>query len=181
MHTEEVWRRYGRHLHTYFKHKGLSAADSDDLVQNVFESVHQALPKLRNPEKIDHWLLAIARREWLKWLKPKPDFKLEMEDEPADDGLQQMASGCVRAMTEALPATYREAVLLSELENVPQHEVAKRLGLGLSAAKSRIQRGRSVLRKNIAECCRVVTNARGEIVDAECANTSCAAVLSPPQ
>ena len=53
---------------------------------------------------------------------------------------------CVRPMMNALPEKYRLPLLLSELDGLPQKEVAKRLGLSLSAAKSRVQRGREQLK-----------------------------------
>jgi RNA polymerase sigma-70 factor (ECF subfamily) len=66
-------------------------------------------------------------------------------------------------MVNALPETYRLPLLLSELEGLPQKEVARRLGLSLSAAKSRVQRGRERLKGVFAECCHVETDHRGSL------------------
>jgi RNA polymerase sigma-70 factor (ECF subfamily) len=44
---------------------------------------------------------------------------------------------------------------------LPQKEVADRLGLSLSGAKSRVQRGREKLRQNLSECCDIETGKNG--------------------
>jgi RNA polymerase sigma-70 factor (ECF subfamily) len=55
-------------------------------------------------------------------------------------------------------------VRLSELEGVSQAEVAARLGLSASGARSRVQRGRRMVREALDDCCRVVIDG-GEVVD----------------
>jgi RNA polymerase sigma-70 factor (ECF subfamily) len=69
------------------------------------------------------------------------------------------------AAIESLPETYREPVRLYELEGVSQREIASRLGLSLSAAKSRIQRGRTKLIDLIHDCCTFELDARGNVLD----------------
>ncbi|MEE8378643.1 MAG: sigma factor-like helix-turn-helix DNA-binding protein [Candidatus Aminicenantaceae bacterium] len=49
---------------------------------------------------------------------------------------------------DTLPKNYQQALLLSEIESLPQKEVARKLGLSLPGAKARIQRGRKLL-KNV--------------------------------
>lgn len=63
-----------------------------------------------------------------------------------------------------LPTTYRQAVELSELEGVPQAEVAHRLGLSLSGAKSRVQGGRDKLKDLLLECCHFQRDPRGNAI-----------------
>jgi RNA polymerase sigma-70 factor (ECF subfamily) len=62
---------------------------------------------------------------------------------------------------------YRQAVQLSEIEGLPQQEVADRLGLSLSGAKSRIQRGRLMLKDELERCCRFEFDRRGNVMDYE--------------
>jgi RNA polymerase sigma-70 factor, ECF subfamily len=49
-------------------------------------------------------------------------------------------------MIRSLPEGYRQAVQMAEIEEQSQQHVADRLGLSLSGAKSRIQRGRAMLK-----------------------------------
>jgi RNA polymerase sigma-70 factor, ECF subfamily len=67
-------------------------------------------------------------------------------------------------MLDALPENYRLPLLWSELEGLPQKEVAERLGLSLSAAKSRVQRGRDRLKDLFTQCCHSKLDHRGSVM-----------------
>jgi hypothetical protein len=51
--------------------------------------------------------------------------------------------------------------MLAEIEGVPQVAMAGRLGISVSGAKSRVQRGRAMLRKLLLECCQFPFDRRG--------------------
>ncbi|MFT4626486.1 MAG: catechol 2,3-dioxygenase-like lactoylglutathione lyase family enzyme [Myxococcota bacterium] len=90
-------------------------------------------------------------------------------DKPAD-GTAEVASW-MPLMVAALPERYREAVRLSELEGLSQAEVATRLGLSPSGARTRVQRGRKRLLADLLACCPVRFE-EGVVVDTginECA------------
>jgi RNA polymerase sigma-70 factor (ECF subfamily) len=72
---------------------------------------------------------------------------------------------CLRPMIEALPADYRDAVLLTDIQGMPQAEAAARAGLSVSGMKSRVQRGREKLKEALRRCCEIELNRRGQIVD----------------
>jgi RNA polymerase sigma-70 factor (ECF subfamily) len=74
----------------------------------------------------------------------------------------------MRQMVENLPDTYREALILSDLEGISQKQVAERLGVGLSGAKSRIQRGREKLRGLVQSCCHLELDAYGNALEHVC-------------
>jgi RNA polymerase sigma-70 factor (ECF subfamily) len=90
--------------------------------------------------------------------------------------LRELA-GCVRPLLQQLPPTYREALTLVEFDGMPQVEVASRLGISVSGMKSRVQRGRSMLRDGLLACCDISRSATGGVLDfAPRAGTSCGAV-----
>jgi RNA polymerase sigma-70 factor (ECF subfamily) len=64
-----------------------------------------------------------------------------------------------------LPEKYREALRFAEVDGLTQQKVADRLGLSLSAAKSRIQRGRVMLKDVLEQCCRFEFDRRGNLMD----------------
>jgi RNA polymerase sigma-70 factor (ECF subfamily) len=53
----------------------------------------------------------------------------------------------------SLPKPYRDALVLTEFEGLTQPELAKRLGISLSGAKSRVQRGREQLKELLLVYC----------------------------
>lgn len=93
--------------------------------------------------------------------KPTPDWNFEDENMI----LNQKMEDCLLTYMQQLPASYKEALLLADLQNIPQQEIAKRLGIGISAVKSRIQRGREKLRLLIHTVCCVETDKYGNILN----------------
>ena len=91
------------------------------------------------------------------------DNQVEEEMPIELENLQTMGH-CLRPMFECLPEKYRQAMILSELDGLPQQTVADPLGLSLSATKSQIQRGRVKLKALLVEYCNVEAG-RGGIVD----------------
>ncbi|MDF2776061.1 MAG: sigZ, partial [Geminicoccaceae bacterium] len=67
------------------------------------------------------------------------------EDQPA---VRELA-GCVRPLLQLLAPSYREALTLVEFDGMPQVEAASRLGISVSGMKSRVQRGRAMLRDGL--------------------------------
>lgn len=63
-----------------------------------------------------------------------------------------------------LPAPYREAIDAVELRGLSQRAYAERAGLPYSTAKSRVQRGRQLLREAVTNCCDVEHDAYGTIL-----------------
>jgi RNA polymerase sigma-70 factor (ECF subfamily) len=66
---------------------------------------------------------------------------------------------------DELEPPYREALLLTEWQGVSQHEMAARLGLSPSGAKSRVQRARRRLKALLLDCCALELDRRGTVLD----------------
>ena len=72
---------------------------------------------------------------------------------------------CIHAFAESLPDHYRTALELVDFEGISQVELAKRFGLTISAAKSRVQRARTRLRVLIDACCESTRTLYGNFID----------------
>ena len=72
---------------------------------------------------------------------------------------------CLVPMIRTLPARYAEALLLTDIDGLTQAAAAERLGLSLSGMKSRVQRGRRLLKQTLLRCCAVELDRRGGVVD----------------
>lgn len=72
---------------------------------------------------------------------------------------------CVRPIVDQLPPTYRDALTFVEFEGISQTAVAARLGISVSGMKSRVQRGRAMLRDMLLACCDVSRSATGGVLD----------------
>ena len=141
---------------------------TDDLLQEVFVKVQSRISTLRDESRLQSWLYHITRNTIIDhYRKQKPEVELpETVDLPEKEQfrvLEELAE-CVKPMMDILPEKYRLPLLLSELEGLPQKEVAERLGLSLSAAKSRVQRGRERLKDVFTECCHFEVDQRGSVM-----------------
>jgi RNA polymerase sigma-70 factor (ECF subfamily) len=77
------------------------------------------------------------------------ELLFQMEDESYNP------SNYLIPMIKLLPQKYSKPLLLSDIENLPQKEIAKQMGLSLSATKMRIQRARKMLYNLFIECCNI--------------------------
>ena len=93
------------------------------------------------------------------------DFDIQTPED-SDSAEQSLAAGLARRIDE-LPERYREAVRLTEIEGLTQAEMAGRLKLSLSAAKSRVQRGRQMIKQQLLECCHVEFDRCGRVLSYE--------------
>ncbi len=64
------------------------------------------------------------------------------------------ASPFVEPFVELIPEPYREAVRCVDLEQRRQSDVARALGIPVATLKSRVQRGRRLVRAELERCCR---------------------------
>jgi len=93
---------------------------------------------------------------------------LEGIAEPQSDAPDhQPLLDCVSPFVARLPSRYREAITLTELQGLTQQEAADIAGVTLSGMKSRVQRGRRMLRELFEECCHLTIDARGRVIDAD--------------
>ena len=100
---------------------------------------------LRDVKKLESWIYQITRnaivdsyREpWPAATLESPEV-LELPSELPDDDVVSELLPCVRAIVRNLPELDRQALVLTEYQGLTQKELAERLGLSFSGAKSRV-------------------------------------------
>ena len=68
-------------------------------------------------------------------------------------------------MIDTLPKIYRDSIVFSELDGMPLKQIAERERISVSAVKSRVQRGRRMLKIMLRECCAIEFSRDGAIMD----------------
>jgi RNA polymerase sigma-70 factor, ECF subfamily len=145
---------------------------AEDLVHDVFLQVHDRIGSLRNSEKLDAWIYQITRnriadhyrRQSRKADPEMPDYLARPEKR---DELMKQLEPDLRDMIQQLPARYRDVLLLTELEDLPHRVVAGRLQISVSAVKSRVLRGRAMLKEQLMKCCHFEFDREGRVMDYE--------------
>lgn len=160
----DLWAEHKAKLRGYIAKHVRDSAAVDDILQDVFLKLHTSLHTVRSHGSLAPWLYRIAANaiaDHYRMQKPSEEISDELAaPEPEPDYIGDLAA-CLQPLIDELPETYRAALVLSEIEGLPQKEVADRLGLSLSGAKSRVQRGREKLRQRLSECCNIETGKNG--------------------
>ena len=128
-------------------------AVSDDIVQDVFLKVHMRLGQLNSPEKITGWMYQITRNAITDHFRSKSKLinSHDLDWESDNQALTDCVSTCLGEMLDTLPKKYQEAIQLTEIQNLSQTDLAKKLNISYSGAKSRVQRARQMLKKKMDE------------------------------
>ncbi|MBE7494734.1 MAG: RNA polymerase sigma factor SigZ [Verrucomicrobiaceae bacterium] len=170
---EAIWAQFATRLRHFIRARVANDASAEDILQNVFVKIQQRLGTLRGAEKIEAWVHQIARHAIVDHFRAQRPAEELSEDLPqpgentADEAEKAGLLAAFRRMITELPEPYRQAIQLTELEGLTQQELATRLGISLSGAKSRVQRGRAMLKAMLLECCRFEFDRRGGIMDCE--------------
>jgi RNA polymerase sigma-70 factor (ECF subfamily) len=140
---------------------GLSAAEADEVAQEVFLRAWRGLPRFEERARFSTWLYRIAFNEAQRHLsrrRPTPAaVDHEGEDEvaavpespdlaPEAQTLEREFERTVEQALDQLPSEWRAAVVLRDLEGLSTEEAAEIAGVGQAAFKSRLHRGRMALR-----------------------------------
>jgi RNA polymerase sigma-70 factor (ECF subfamily) len=171
--TDAIWTRLSADLRRFIRRRVPDDHVADDLLQETFVRVHRNLPALQEVDRLAAWVYRIARNVIHDHHRQAARTTLPLADDPVEEAderwscLSGRAGEWLEEMVRLLPDGYREAVQLSEIEGLPQQKVAERLGLSLSGAKSRIQRGRAMLKGVLEQCCHFEFDRRGNVMDVD--------------
>ena len=100
------------------------------------------------------------------------DESLTNGDEPDEHPL----SCCLPAFLNHLPAEERELLHAVDIEGIAQRDLAAARKLSYSTLKSRVQKARMSLKRQIIACCDVSFDARHQVVDADPRGVGCGVV-----
>lgn len=142
---------------------------AEDIVQEVMLKVVSSHQKNIQVKNIKAWVYQIARNTLIDYYRKNKD-KMEEYNEYIDQIIVSMRDDTFKPneylipMIKLLPEKYSIPLLLSEIENKPQAEIAKIMGISLSATKMRIQRARRMLYHLFVECCDIRYSKNGKFL-----------------
>lgn len=168
-----AWREVEARLRPYVARRVASPADVEDVLQETFARMHRGLVTLTDGERFGAWVYRIAANAIADHLRARARHPLVtgeadsdlVEAAPADpdENVEAELGECVALFVARLPSPYREAITLTELEELTQKAAADMLGISLSGMKSRVQRGRERIRRMFEECCELTVDCRGHV------------------
>lgn len=135
--------------------------DAEDLTQEVFVRVFRSLANFK-PGTLDGWLHRITTNLFLDQARRKNRIRFDGFTDDAESRLPGRDPGPERsfefnnldldiaAALEEMPPDFRAAVVLCDIEGLSYDEVASALNIKLGTVRSRIHRGRTMLREKLA-------------------------------
>jgi RNA polymerase sigma-70 factor (ECF subfamily) len=168
---EHIWYEFAEKLGQFIRSRVADPASAEDILQDVFVRIQKQLGRLRDPAKLQGWLYLIARNAIIDHYRTRKETVEVPESLPAesngDEHELEELKAAFRRMIYTLPEPYREALLLTEFDGQTQQQLADRVGISLSGAKSRVQRGREQLKEMLQECCSFEFDRRGKVIGCE--------------
>ena len=143
--------------------------EAEDLTQETFVKVHQALGSFRGEAQLSTWIYRIATNTALDKIRQPSFQRVEQvtvsdetdEAEVADrqkppiekELIRDEMNDCIRGYIEKLPDDYRAVLVLSEYEGVKNSEIAEILGVTLDTVKIRLHRAKVKLKEELEANC----------------------------
>jgi len=146
-------------------------ADAEDLTQEAFVRAFRFFGNYRRDWPFDNWLYKIMSNLFVDDLRRKPKAKMQSLDQPIDGGrnedvyleISDVSTNPERiVMTDELdehiqralnllPPDFRMTVVLADIEGMSYEEISVVMRCSLGTVRSRLHRGRKLLRSKIAQ------------------------------
>ena len=170
---QKIHEAFRPKIHRYLTHL-VGEHEAEDLTQEVFVKVSRALKTFRGESQLSTWLYRIATNaaiDKMRSLSFRQDAQKSSLDDSDEDEDRDVWTGekpplleqqfmrkeryqCFGNFVENLPPHYRTVVVLSELGELTNNEIAQILGLSLDTVKIRLHRGRARLFQELKTHCK---------------------------
>jgi RNA polymerase sigma-70 factor, ECF subfamily len=146
-------------------------ADAEDLTQESFLRAYRFFDRYNRTMPFENWLYRIMSRVFIDELRKRPKFKTQSLDQPllaGDSGdaevlleipdfendperlvLDDLLDEHLQFALNTLPAEFRVAVILADIEGLSYEEIAETMNCSLGTVRSRLHRGRKLLRQRL--------------------------------
>ncbi len=160
----------------------IGEADAEDVTQEVLLKVNAALEGFRGDSSLSTWIYRIATNAAMDHLRRSNPLEQADDSHSADDSLnkEEMTVDvstpavdtqlirkemieCIRGIVDGLPQDYRTVLILSDLEELSNSEIADVLDISLETVKIRLHRARARLKKELEHHCSFYRDDRNEL------------------
>jgi RNA polymerase sigma-70 factor, ECF subfamily len=170
--VERIWGEFNIPLKDFIRRRVKNDQDVEDILQTVFYKIYNNVNNLNEVEKIHAWIYCITKNTIVDFYRvQKKEVNItglsdDIIDEVQEENCVNLEiAQCLKTMIQFLPEKYKQAIMLTEFENLTQKELGDRLGLSVSGAKSRIQRARIKLKEMLLSCCYLEFDRLGNVID----------------
>jgi len=170
---DQVYTEFQPKIYRYLTQL-IGIKEAEDITQDVFIKVNQALHTFKKNSQLSTWIYQIATNTAIDRMRSR-SFKQEISEHfiefdidtfaaknacsykktllIEDQVVRQEMNECIRNFVMDLPETYRTVAVLSEIEGLKDSEIATILGLSIGTVKIRLHRAKENLRKLLSANC----------------------------
>lgn len=165
MHLTEIYDQYYQKVRKFILHTVRNEWLADDLVQETFIKINHNLENVRDATRLQAWIFRIAHnicRDYFRQQGKNANLGLEeISGEPvlaqAPTSQKELEQGqmrqCVLGLVKFLPESLRSVIILSDVSEFNQREIAEILGITVENVKIRLHRARKKLKALLEEHC----------------------------
>ena len=152
---EQLYRAHGSRVYNLACRLSGSAADGEDLAQEVFVLVFRKLESFKGEAALGTWIYRLATNHCLDYLRRRQSSG---RSEPFDETVRPVRTAAplraepidLERAIARLPPGYRAAFVLHDVEGFGHHEIAAILGIAEGTSKSQVHKARLKLREYLA-------------------------------
>lgn len=173
-----LWEQYHKQLLAFILRRVSNKKDAEDILHEVFIKIHKNIGNLKEESKFRPWIFQITRNLIIDFYrKEKLNFEFVSVDkndiiQDEDEELLELNS-CIVPMINSLPKLYSHVLIQIEIEGKSQKQLANEINVSYSTIKSRVQRGRLLLKNALKKCCSYNISEDGKVHDLEKKQSRC--------
>jgi RNA polymerase sigma-70 factor (ECF subfamily) len=163
---EEIVRRYSSKVYNLAYHLTHNSSAAEEIMQEVFLTVVAKIGTLTNNAYFATWLYRVTTNAAYGYLRRERRY---MEQSPVDEAelttpegydwselpddilLSDESNNLIQEAIDRLPESMKTVLILKDVEGMKNEDIAQALNLSVPAVKSRLHRGRLILRQSLGE------------------------------
>ncbi|MGB9588819.1 MAG: sigma-70 family RNA polymerase sigma factor [Armatimonadota bacterium] len=165
---DELVHRYHKQAYSVAYRMTGNHADAEDLTQDTFIKAYRFFRNYKRDMPFENWLYRIMSNTFIDWLRRRPKAQIRSLDEPVqqEEGetfldipdsavgpetltLSRELDSEMQAALNTLSEDFRMTVILSDIEGLSYEEISEVMGCSIGTVRSRLHRGRKLLREKL--------------------------------
>lgn len=164
-------------VNAYFTKHVKRKEDADDLTQEVWLKALKNSESLKMVKETQSWFFTIARNTLIDFYRKKKEnvnfdsnFLTSNSISESDERLKEQLQTCLSDYIKSLKGDVKQLILEADIKGVSQKELANQLNIPYPTLRSKLQRGRTKIKKMYERDCHLEIGKRGEVLDCRCKN-----------
>ncbi len=169
---DDVYNEFHEKIGRYVE-RMVGKDEAEDVTQEVFVKVDKGLEGFKGESSLSTWIYKIATNAALDKIRSRSfqeGTKRVLLDAPGDEAggegicietsltaereaIRNEMNECIREFVDKLPENYRTVIILSELKDLKNQDIADVLGISLDTVKIRLHRARARLKEEFEAGC----------------------------